>query len=184
MNYATNATNQAPPNYRTMSDSQLLLEIDGLTADAQFILEQLKTDQQEGHPSTSDWRRRAQSARARKLANLKLAEDEYARRNGMTKSDKVNERIALVQAEQRAAEARRAERITAHEANQAEIQRLQIEKEIKRLEAEAEKERRKASLAGMFMAAAYRCFSPDDIARIFVKAREMFPDALDLEPSP
>ena len=174
MNYATHSYNEPPTNYRSMSDAQLLLEIDRLTVEAEVIVEQLIADQKEGHPATRDWRRRAQVARAHKIANLKLAENEYARRHIAEKSAQANERVLVKEAERRASEAKRAE-------HEAKIIQLREEKQIKRAEAEAEAERRKIARANMFFAAACRCLSLDDRARIWIKAKEMFPESLDLE---
>ena len=184
MNYAPHLHTQVPPDYRSMSDAQLLLEIDRLTADTQVIVEQLKADQEDGHPAPSDWRRRAQVARAHKAAHLKLAEAEHARRNAAANRTRSDEHIARLEAERRASEARRAERAAHHEASQAEMVRMREEKALRRAEAEAEWQRRQTTRAGMFMAASERCMSKDERERIWAKAEEMFPGAIEWERRP
>ncbi len=70
----------AAPNFRTMADDELAQAIAVLEQDRIVISERLDDDARAGYPLGFSWRQSAGTARAYKVAHIKLAQDEQARR--------------------------------------------------------------------------------------------------------
>lgn len=181
---------QSAPDFRSMSDEELAQAIDRIEQERIVISEELDADWAEGGNRGSAWRVSAGRARAYRVAHLKLARDEEARRTPKKKATadieattaKAVAHAAALAAAQELAEAKtRAKEVTLAE-HQARMALLREEKALRHAEAGAVWEKRQARRARMFLIAADRCMSADDRALIWDRAREMFPEAEEWRP--
>lgn len=189
MTEPANATRFAEPvpKFGAMSDAELALFISKNERDQIVITEEMRTDLEAGQPRGSRWRQAAGRAKGYKVANLKLARAEEARRAPQIKVAEKAKKLEMARQnhalEKEAVEKRRAAKTTEIEYYKARSAAARDERDAQKAAAGAVWERRQARRARMFVMAAHQHMTKEECAWLWDAAREMFPDAPDWGPN-
>jgi hypothetical protein len=190
MSEPANATRFAEPvpKFGAMSDAELALFIAENERDQIVITEEMRVDLEAGQPRGARWRQAAGRAKGYKVANLKLARAEEARRAPQV--NKVAEKAKKLEMarqnyalEKEAVETRRAAKTAEIEYYNARSAAARDERDAQKAAANAVWERRNARRARMFVMAAHQNMTKAECAWLWDAARKMFPDAPDWEPN-
>jgi hypothetical protein len=164
-----------------MSDDALRAYVTETRVEAEFIAERLKAEREAGRERGNAAIDQALQGRARRIASVKVAEAELARRSAdaalTAKADAAKARFDAAESERRIAEARKAEKEAARAEAAARLQAAQVEREAERVRLSAARQDVRAQRDKAFAIAAEGCLPRDVFSTVWEEAIRQFPEA-------